>query len=203
MKNAFLVLISIFITTGLFAQVSKYGIKEATAPKGLLVGEIAPNIVSETISEKPFELRNALQSKPVVILFFRGSWCPVCVRYLNNLSDSISMLNNKAQVYAISLEKDVFIKELQKEVASDIFFLKDTDGQIAKQYKVMFDVTEAYKEMFKGYVKTNLADRNANEKAQLVVPATFVINTSGKIIYRQFDYNYSSRASVADILENL
>jgi len=203
MKKILFVLSCIILGFGAQAQDGKYGIKPGTEPKGVPVGEKAAFITTETIDGEAFDLYEAIKEKPVILLFYRGEWCPVCMRYLSNVSDSITLLTAKATVYAISLEKAEFTQVLKNKLADDITFLKDTDGEISKRYKLVFDVTDEYQKMFKGYVKTEIENRNANGKAQLPVPATYVIGTNGKIIYRQFDYNYSNRASVADILKAL
>jgi len=41
------------------------------------------------------------------------------------------------------------------------------------------------------------------EKAQLPVPATFIISQQGIITYRQFDYHYSKRVSMKEIAAHL
>ena len=203
MKKLLFALSCITLALNLQAQDGKYGIKPGTEPKGVPVGEKAAFITTETIDGKAFDLYEANKEKPVILLFYRGEWCPVCMRYLSNLNDSIAQLTAKANVYAISLEKAEFTQVLKDKLSDGITFLKDTDGEISKRYKLVFDVTDEYQKMFKGYVKTEIENRNANGKAQLPVPATYVIGTNGKIIYRQFDYNYKNRASVADILKAL
>jgi hypothetical protein len=37
----------------------------------------------------------------------------------------------------------------------------------------------------------------------LPVPATYIINRDGSIVYRQFDLNYGNRASIKNMLANL
>lgn len=47
----------------------------------------------------------------------------------------------------------------------------------------------------------NLKKTHSNNKQQLPIPATFLINKDGKIVWRQFDRDYHNRASVKDILK--
>ena len=46
-------------------------------------------------------------------------------------------------------------------------------------------------------------ENNNQEEAKLPVPATYIIGKDGLIKWRHFNYNYSQRASVKEILDNL
>lgn len=72
-----------------------------------------------------------------------------------------------------------------------------------KAFDVNFDVTEAYQEKIQTKLDASISETNGDEKAVLPVPATFINNKGGKIVYRQFDPDYHNRASVDDILANL
>jgi peroxiredoxin len=49
----------------------------------------------------------------------------------------------------------------------------------------------------------NLDEINGNTDHVLPVPATYVIDNTGKITFVQFDKDYRKRASVADLLQAL
>lgn len=66
-----------------------------------------------------------------------------------------------------------------------------------------FKVTEDYQAMIQDKLKASIAETNANKQAELPVPATFIIDKTGKIVYKQFNPDYKVRASVDDILNNL
>jgi peroxiredoxin len=63
----------------------------------------------------------------------------------------------------------------------------------------LFNVTEKYQIKINNKFDKDIAEYNGSDEAQLPVPATFVIDTNGKIVYKQFDYNYRKRASATDI----
>ena len=68
---------------------------------------------------------------------------------------------------------------------------------------MIFDVNEKYQNKIKKFLHTDIAQNNGQEKAKLPVPATYIINKQGVIIYKQFDYDYKNRASAEDILKAL
>jgi peroxiredoxin len=72
-----------------------------------------------------------------------------------------------------------------------------------QRYDVLFNVTEAYQQKISTKLEADIASNNAKEDAKLPVPATFIIDQEGVIVYRQFNADYHIRATVNDILNHL
>ncbi|NJK86454.1 MAG: redoxin domain-containing protein [Bacteroidales bacterium] len=45
-------------------------------PEGLRVGDTAPDFMANDQENKPFHLYKALEKDNVVLVFYRGNWCP-------------------------------------------------------------------------------------------------------------------------------
>ena len=75
----------------------KYGIDttKSLAPKGLQIGEKAPEFSGIDQDGNIINLSSILTKKPVVLIFYRGQWCPVCMRYLKSFQDSLKLIENK------------------------------------------------------------------------------------------------------------
>ena len=58
-----------------------------TMAEALKVGAQIPDIAVTTAAGKPLKLRAAVSSKPAVLIFYRGGWCPYCVTHLQALMD--------------------------------------------------------------------------------------------------------------------
>ena len=71
-----------------------------------------------------------------------------------------------------------------------------------KAYDVNYTVDDGLYAKLKGY-GIDLDKNNGNSDHVLPVPATYVIDQSGKVIYVHFDKDYTRRASVSDILKFL
>ena len=203
------VLLLLFLTPfTLFAQsekLAKYGVDTSfVVPNGLEVGDIAPQFSVSDVSGLRVDLAELREKGTVVILFYRGQWCPVCSRYLNNLNDSINLINEQgATVIAIGPETIDNALKTQKNTKSKFSFIADTSLQIHRSYDVLFHVTRKYQMKIKNFLRTDIAHNNGSDKAMLPVPATFVISREGKIVFKQFNYNYKDRASVKSILQHL
>jgi len=184
---------------------NKYGMDTtSTLPIGLQVNTLAPNIKTTSITGDAINTDKLLQQGPVVVIFYRGEWCPVCNRYLSTLNNSLPEIKAKgATVLVISPEQQSSASKTAENTQSDFIFISDTNLEICRNFDVLFDVTQKYQERILKNLDTDIAQNNGKDTAQLPVPATFIIDTDGKIIYKQFDYNYTNRATAEDILKML
>lgn len=183
---------------------TKFGIADKNPPKGLSIGEKAPLFIAKDYQGNKIELEKFIKKSPVVLIFYRGNWCPVCSKYLKNYTDSMKMITNKgAVVLFITPETAEGAKKTVKKTKLPYTIVIDANQQIMKDYDVLFQVTEKYNKKIKTLLFADIAKNNQEETAHLPVPATFIIDKTGSIIWRQFDPNYKNRASTKDILQHL
>jgi peroxiredoxin len=86
-------------------------------PEGLFINSKAPDFKSKDQDGKDVSLRELRKKGPVVIVFYRGNWCPYCNRHLQQLQDSLQLIKQKgAQLVAITPElQDGIQKRLKKQ----------------------------------------------------------------------------------------
>lgn len=100
----------LFFAIGAFAQM---------APKDVIkVGDTAPDFTLSDNSGNKITLSEAVKTAPVVLVFYRGSWCPFCVRQLSELRSLIKE-GEKTMLYAISIDSADKSKTLIKNVEKD------------------------------------------------------------------------------------
>ncbi|MDZ7845582.1 MAG: peroxiredoxin-like family protein [Owenweeksia sp.] len=183
----------------------KYGLVNKDLPEGLGVGETAPLIEATDQNGDKFELREALKEGAVVLTFYRGNWCPYCSRYLASFSEAIKDIESAGGiVVAVSpeVEAEVAIASVNSK-EGNLTMLHDADGKIMRAYNVDFKVTRAYQDKLSAKFKVNLKEHNNQDTAVLPVPATYIINKDGAIIYRYFNLDYSRRAPIEELLRVL
>jgi peroxiredoxin len=180
----------------------KFGIeKNDSIPVGIAVGKQAPKIeVWNAAGEQVNPISGTDQYH--VVVFYRGNWCSHCNRYLSNLNDSLGAIRRAGgQVIAITPEP---IDELSNmEGADKIKRFADPQMKTIQAFDSDFVVTERYQHQLLEANGMQLAVHNDQRIAQLPVPATYVIAPSGEIIFRHFDYDYTERAQVRDIIDNI
>lgn len=172
-------------------------------PTGLKAGDVAPDFSGINQEGKEIHLKEMLKSGAVVVFFYRGEWCPYCNRQLKTLQDSIHFITDKgAGVVAVTPENaDNRSKTIEKTKAS-FNIVSDDHSKIMNAYRVTFQLDEKTTQAYKGY-GVILPERNGTNGNDLPVPAVYIINKEGTIIYRYFDQDYTKRASVKEIVSHL
>ncbi|MBS1771429.1 MAG: AhpC/TSA family protein [Bacteroidetes bacterium] len=172
-------------------------------PKGLNTGDVAPDFMAKDQNGKKIELHTVLKKSPVVLVFYRGEWCPYCNRYLSQMQDSLMQIVAKnATVLAVTPEISESIDVTVKKTKAGFSILHDEGLKIMKQYDVAYKVDDATNTKLKGY-GINLMKNNGKNGNNLPVPAVYIINKEGKIAYKFFDADYTHRAPIKDILAHL
>jgi peroxiredoxin len=172
-------------------------------PVGLSVDTEAPNFKAKNQLGMKINLKKELKKGPVVVVFYRGQWCPYCNKQLKALEDSLSFLTAKnASLIAVTPEKPENINKTVEKTKATYSILYDKGLKIMKAYDVAFAVDEATIEKYKKY-GIDFEKANGENGANLPVPAVFIINKQGKIIYRFFDTDYSKRPSISELLSHL
>lgn len=180
------------------------GMDTTSIPKGLNVGDKAPEITFTTAENKKETLASYYSKQAVVVIFYRGYWCPVCNKHLTEFAQKAKEIEAAgAKLIAITSESYDNVAKTKEQTGANFTIISDADGSIRKAFDVNFKVTEEYQSMIQDKLKASIAETNANKQAELPVPATFIIDKSGKIVYKQFNPDYKIRASVGEILNNL
>ncbi len=176
---------------------------ETQYPQGLKVGDKAPDFTLKNADGKKVSLTAKLKEGPLVIVFYRGQWCPFCNKQLSRLNDSLQLIKDKgADLVAISPETQEGVDKTISKTKAVFPVLHDEGMEVMKNYKVNYAVDDKTVEKYKGYgIDFNQA--NGTNGASLPVPATYIIGKDGLIKYAFFNTDYRKRPSVKDILENL
>ncbi|MDX2172008.1 MAG: peroxiredoxin-like family protein [Bacteroidota bacterium] len=174
-----------------------------TYPTGLVVNDKAPEFTAKDQNNKSVTLTNLIKKGPIVIVFYRGEWCPYCNKQLKNLEDSLTLIVKKgATLIAITPETRENVDKTITKTKLTYSVLSDDSLKIMNAYKVAFTLDAKTTEKYKGY-GISLNERNGSNGNNLPVPAVYVINKEGKITYSYFDKDYRNRVSVKEIVSHL
>ncbi|MDZ7742260.1 MAG: redoxin domain-containing protein [Bacteroidota bacterium] len=128
-KNSILLIMGSLFITALNAQ--EY--RKAEEAEGLTIGSPAPLFEASDAENKTFKLENALKEGPVVLIFYRGFWCPVCNKHLSGIQDSLKLIQEMgARVVAVSPKNpNILIKwPINQAPALTCYMMKDTGYQM-------------------------------------------------------------------------
>ena len=194
-------------------MVDKLLAQQAEFKKGenaLNLDQQAPDFVLPNQKAESVSLADLLAKGPVVVTFYRGSWCPYCNLQLSALQARLSDIHCLgAQLVAISPE--VPDGSLDTDAIDNMAFnvLSDQDSKVATQYGVAWEVPEFFIEHMKVdrdldlNVINNITKGSEENCTILPIPATFVIDTDGAVAWRYVDVDYRTRSEPEDIITAL
>jgi|GEM_PF-1461135 peroxiredoxin len=148
--------------------------------KPLTKGDKIPETLQYTrVNNQPFNLLNATQEKPVVLVYYQGSFCTYCVTHLNELNQIESAIQTAGyQLIAVSPDSPSVLAKTQKENNLTYSLVSDTHMEGAKHFGIV--------------------DQDTDRK--LPKPSVFVINNRGTIVFSHTDTDYKKRLSTDAIL---
>jgi peroxiredoxin len=173
------------------------------APEGLFLNSKAPDFKAKDQNGNDVRLKDLLKKGKVVLVFYRGEWCPYCNKHLKRLEDSLQLIVAKgATLVAVSPEQPESIAKTVEKTKAEYAVLHDENLKIMKAYEVEFELPEnALKRYRNGGIKID--EVNGKNGNYLPIPATYIIDKEGNIVYRFFNQDYKKRPSVKEILDNL
>lgn len=193
MKQTFLIAF-LFLSLSSFAQ---------DISNQFSVGDKAPSFAAKDQNGKVIKSKQILKEKELILVFYRGQWCPYCNRHLMHLEENIEKFTQAgAKLVAISPELPSEIDKTLEKTKSSYPILFDKDSKIMKKFGVDFVLDKKTQKRYKKY-GVDLEKANGNSSQTLPVPATYVIGKDGKIKYMHFDPKYSNRSTAEEILKHL
>ncbi|MDX2195549.1 MAG: peroxiredoxin-like family protein [Cytophagales bacterium] len=161
----------------------------------LQVGKKVPDVIFKDTKDQDISLKDIYAQKPVLLIFFRGNWCPYCNAHLSELQKiEQEVLKAGYQIVAVSPDK---ITEIPKTIEKDkINYTLLSDAAM----KAMPEFGIVYRE--KGYVGL-LESASGQGHRFLPAPSVFIINKQGDILFTYVNIDVSKRLSKEIILAAL
>ena len=194
MKKLILIICMAFTASFLFAQ---------EAPEGLFIASKAPDFKATDQNGKEIRLKDLLKKGKVVLVFYRGEWCPYFNKELSRLQDSLQFIIDKgATLLAVSPEKQENISKTIEKTKASYSVLYDKDLKIMRAYDVEYEMQENVITRYRN-AGIDIEKNNGTNGKYLPVPAVYIIDKESTVTYRFFEPDYKKRPSVKEILANL
>lgn len=175
--------------------------RDAAQVKPLAVGDSVPPLRLKNAEGKEFDLNAALAERPTTLVFYRGGWCPFCTRHLQELGQIQSRLKAAGvQVFAISPDSPGNVAKSDAKLDVPYTLLSDADARATRAFGLGFTVDAATREKYRGF-GIDLQQASGHDHNVLPVPAVYLVNTDGTVIYRHYDPDYRQRLSAQELME--
>lgn len=157
------------------------------------VGDAFPAVTLSDQNGQPFDIGAAMAGGPLVVTFYRGGWCPHCnleLRAYQHLLHEIDDLG--ARFVAVSPEKpDNSLTTVEKN-ALTFRVLSDADGVLSGALGIRYAISEPVKAYLQN-AKIDVPAHNGAAGWSLVIPATYVVRSGGRIALAHVDPDYRKR----------
>ena len=172
-------------------------------PEPLFIGDKAPNFLALDQNQQRISLKDKLREGPVVLVFYRGQWCPHCNRHMSQIQDSLAMiLDAGASIIAITPEKGEKIEKTVSKTNASFSIVYDENHRIMDKYNVTFKLS-GWKRFIYGLAGININKASGNKDSALPVPATYIIGQDGTVFASHFNEDYTTRMQVIEMLDIL
>lgn len=171
----------------------------------LRAGDEAPRFAAETVDGNPFHFDPQDLERPVVVIAFRGGWCPYCNMHLSELRHVIPEIDAMGvDVLFLSGDRpELLYESLDDETRDEIAgqgytILSDAKAGAAIAFGIAFRASE--KTIQRRHEKGQ--DIEASSMALhgvLPVPSVFAINTDGRIDFAYTNADYKVRLPSSDL----
>ena len=169
-------------------------------------GDRAPRFIVETVDGEAFDFDPQKLERPVVLLNFRGGWCPFCNMHLSELRHTIPEIRELGvDVLFLSGDRsellyDSLKQETQDDIAGlDYTILSDADAQAAIALGIAFRAPQGAIDGRRA--KNQDIDGSAMLKhGVLPVPSVFAIDKHGEIRFAYTNADYKVRLPADELL---
>jgi peroxiredoxin len=174
------------------------------SPLIVKAGEDAPLFSLENALGKYVGLADLLEQGPVVLVFYRGGWCPYCnlqLRLYQGILTQIKLANGN--LVAVSPQIPDESLNMAEKNGLEFEVLSDPGNKVARHYTTVFKNSEESLNLMKN-AGIDFDSFYSDDSQEIPVPAVFIISPNGKIIFAKAESgNYRERVEPADILSVL
>jgi peroxiredoxin len=169
----------------------------ARAPR---VGDEAPDFALLDQHGDEVWLSALLHAGPVVLIFYRGEWCPYCNLQLRTFQANFAQLAEyRVQLVAISPQTPDHSLSMAEKNDLEFVVLSDAGAQVIDRYGLRYEVDDATRVLFES-VGNDLDEHNGAGHWVLPATAAFVIDRRGIVRYVKAHGDWRERAEPADVL---
>jgi len=167
------------------------------------VGDTAPDFELPDARGGSVTLAGLREDGPVVLIFYRGAWCPYCNLQLRAFQAALADIHSAgATLVAISPQTPDNSLTLAEQAELAFPVLSDAGNAVARSYGIVFGFGADDRELHSS-IGIDLAASNGDDSWELPAPAVFVVDADGTIRYASVAGDYRWRVGPDEVLSAL
>ncbi|MFV8783543.1 peroxiredoxin family protein [Microbulbifer sp. SA54] len=169
--------------------------------EGLTVGSKPGAFTVSSHLGEPVSLQDLLENNaPVLVVFYRGGWCPFCNVQIRQLTEAWSEFEKRG-VTPVLISADKPDAGAMAKATYEIPFpvLSDPDLKAHEAFDVVVEIDDATAEKYRTYGIV-LEDWSGREHHKIAAPGIFLLDKSGVVRWAHVSADYRTRPSVKQLL---
>ena len=167
------------------------------------VGAKIPEFQLQDHDGKTVSSADLLAQGRIVLCFMRGRWCPFCVAQMEAMNLILAEIEDaRATLAAVSpqtVQQSFFMRDQHK---LRFPLLSDAGNKVARQFGLTYRVPDDQKAVYqRAFV--NLPFVNGDDSWELPIPATYIIDRDGTVLYTSANEDYTERPEPENIVRFL
>lgn len=168
--------------------------------KALKANDKAPMAILKDGDGQDVDLSHFLDKGPLVLVFYRGLWCPFCNQALSAYQQMVSDLAaSGATLVAVSAQTPEYSHKTGATLGIDYQLLSDVDNHLARQYGIVFKLEDELDEVYRA-LGADLKSFNGNDSLTLPLASAFVIGQDAVIREAFINVDYSQRVEPEELI---
>jgi peroxiredoxin len=169
----------------------------------LPVGATIPQFALPDATGRIVKSTDLLALGPLVIDFFRGRWCPYCITELEAWRDLYSVVRDRGGLLVAISPQTVRQSDFAQGQHSIPFpMLHDSNCAVSAQFGLVYQVPPFHQHHYRS-VLVNIPFINGDQSWKLLVPATYVVDIDGTILFAEAHADFRVRPEPEDVLPYL
>ncbi|MCB0337982.1 MAG: AhpC/TSA family protein [Bdellovibrionales bacterium] len=165
-------------------------------------GQQVPSAIIRDMEGNQIDFHTVLNREPVVLIFYRGGWCPYCNTHLGQLAEVQDELKELGyRLVAVSPDRPEKLKESQTKNNLGYSLYSDSKMELAKAFGVAFKLDHETVRKYLEEYKIDIEGDSGETHHLLPVPAVFVIDYRGKVRFRYYNADYKVRIDAQQLVK--
>lgn len=174
-------------------------VSSGMAERAVRAGDYAPHFRLREPSGKTISSASLLDRGPVLVLFYRGRWCPYCNVDLHAV-EAVAQDLRATGASIVAVSPQTMSESGATERAQNLSFpsLVDTGGRVARAFGLRWKLSQKLRaaELETGL---DLATVNGEPSWTLAMPARYVIGSDGIVEYADISADYTRRGDPTEL----
>lgn len=166
----------------------------------VLLASKMPDVAMTTLAGKPTTLKAIAAGKPVILVFYRGGWCPFCnlqlgdLRLIQKQTDALGY-----QMIGVSPDSPAELNRTLDKQQLKYTLLSDSKANAMRAFGIGYRLDAATIEKYKGY-GIDLEKSSGEKHHALPVPSVFIADADGIIQFSYVNPDYKARVPSSVVL---